>query len=80
MEHTQSERDMLINRIGMLQAQLADSEAEIRRLDRVIRSFADRADSLEIDNGIALDKIEHLELQLATAKDQLVLERNRSWQ
>ena len=27
-----------------------------------------------------LDKIEHLELQLATAKDQLVLERNRSWQ
>ena len=61
------------NIIGMQRTQLTQYEIEIRFLK-------DDLQSLEIDYRIALDKIEHLELQLATAKDQLVLERNRSWQ
>jgi septal ring factor EnvC (AmiA/AmiB activator) len=87
MERTQSEHDRMLNVIGMQHAQLTQYEAtikqletQIRELDERIRLLDDDYDSLDIDYRDALDKIDHLELQLATAKDQLVLERNRSWQ
>jgi hypothetical protein len=80
MKHKQSEHDMLINRIGMQQAQLVDYAKWVDGLEDTIRLLKDDLQSLEIDYRDALDKIDHLELQLATAKDQLVLERNRSWQ
>jgi hypothetical protein len=80
MKRTQSDRDMMLNRIGMQQAQLVDYAKWVDGLEDTIRLLKDDLQSLEIDYRDALDKIDHLELQLATAKDQLVLERNRSWQ
>ena len=68
------------NDLETMRNRLDFKDAEIRQLDDLIRLLHDDMGSLEIDYRIALDKIDHLELQLATAKDQLVLERNRSWQ